>query len=115
VDEIDSEQLQVILPGHAANKPAVNVGEAYGRSFEQPLVATASPMSLQFPAAARPVTAARPVAAPVPARVAGASRVAMPAPDRRRDDTRGLLAVGAGLAVLTGLALLKPLLLGLKP
>src|SRR5258708_1167028 len=38
VDEIDSEQVQVILPGRQAN-----VGEAYGRWFEKPLVATAGP------------------------------------------------------------------------
>ena len=38
VDEIDSEQVQVMLPGRQAN-----VGEAYGRSFEKPLVATAAP------------------------------------------------------------------------
>jgi hypothetical protein len=38
VDELDSEQTQVILPGRQAN-----VGEAYGRAFEQPLVVTAQP------------------------------------------------------------------------
>ena len=38
VDELDSEQTQVILPGRQAN-----VGEAYGRAFEKPLVVTAVP------------------------------------------------------------------------
>jgi hypothetical protein len=38
VDELDSEQIQVILPGRQAN-----VGEAYGRSFEAPLVAVVAP------------------------------------------------------------------------
>jgi hypothetical protein len=43
VDELDSEQVQVILPGRQEN-----VGEAYGRSFEQPLVATAQPNGASF-------------------------------------------------------------------
>jgi hypothetical protein len=38
VDELDSEQVQVILPGRQAN-----VGESYGRAFEKPLVATVAP------------------------------------------------------------------------
>jgi hypothetical protein len=38
VDELDSEQTQVILPGRQRN-----VGEAYGRAFEEPLIATATP------------------------------------------------------------------------
>jgi hypothetical protein len=41
VDEIDSEQLQVILPGRQQN-----VGEAYGRAFERPLVGTTRPGGL---------------------------------------------------------------------
>jgi len=43
VDELDSEQVQVILPGLQPN-----VGEAYGRSFEEPLVATAVPNGVQL-------------------------------------------------------------------
>jgi len=38
IDELDSEQIQVILPGRQAN-----VGEAYGRAFEKPLATTAAP------------------------------------------------------------------------
>ena len=38
VDELDSEQIQVILPGRQDN-----VGEAYGRAFEKPLVTTEAP------------------------------------------------------------------------
>ncbi len=38
IDEIDSEQVQVVLPGRQPN-----VGEAYGRSFEKPLVSIAAP------------------------------------------------------------------------
>ena len=38
VNELDSEQVQVILPGRQAN-----VGEAYGRTVEKPMVATAAP------------------------------------------------------------------------
>jgi hypothetical protein len=46
VDELDSEQTQVILPGRQAN-----VGEAYGRDLEEPLVATVGPADgLSFPA-----------------------------------------------------------------
>ncbi|MEA2684056.1 MAG: hypothetical protein QOK05_2384 [Chloroflexota bacterium] len=42
IDELDSEQIQVILPPiNAARQP--NVGESYGRSFEKPLVTTAQP------------------------------------------------------------------------
>ena len=40
VDEISAEQRRVILPGLRGN-----VGEQYGRGFEKPLVATATPMS----------------------------------------------------------------------
>jgi hypothetical protein len=52
VDELDSEQLQVILPHRQGN-----VGEAYGRGFERPLVAVAqpdgvSPQNLSAPSAA---------------------------------------------------------------
>ena len=39
VDEIDSEQRQVVLPGDPGN-----VGEQYGHSFDRPLVATVSPL-----------------------------------------------------------------------
>ena len=38
VEEIDSEQVQVILSGLRGN-----IGEAYGRAFEQPLVVVATP------------------------------------------------------------------------
>ena len=38
VDELDSEQTQVILPGRQQN-----VGEAYGRSFEKPLETVGAP------------------------------------------------------------------------
>jgi hypothetical protein len=38
VDELDSEQIQVILPGRQGN-----VGEAYGRAFEKPLLTTEAP------------------------------------------------------------------------
>ena len=38
INELDSEQIQVILPGHQPN-----VGETYGRAIEKPLVATAAP------------------------------------------------------------------------
>ena len=38
LNEIDSEQIQVILPGRQPN-----VGESYGRAIEKPLVTTAAP------------------------------------------------------------------------
>jgi hypothetical protein len=56
VDEIDSEQIQVILAGRRAN-----VGEAYGRSLEKPLITIAAPAqgltveNLAAPAATRAV------------------------------------------------------------
>ncbi|MHB8571820.1 MAG: hypothetical protein ACYDAY_02530 [Candidatus Dormibacteria bacterium] len=38
VDEIDSEQRQIILPGQQPN-----IGDAYGHAFDEPLVATVTP------------------------------------------------------------------------
>jgi hypothetical protein len=39
VDEISAEQRRVVLPGSRGN-----VGEQYGRGFEKPLVAVATPL-----------------------------------------------------------------------
>jgi hypothetical protein len=40
LDEIDAEQRVVLLPGVRGN-----VGEQYGRAFEKPLIATATPLT----------------------------------------------------------------------
>ncbi|MEA2645346.1 MAG: hypothetical protein QOE92_429 [Chloroflexota bacterium] len=70
VEELDSEQTQVILPGRQAN-----VGEAYGRAFEKPLVATATPGGvLLSPAPGSPVPNV-PVPAPPTAPTVGAVKL----------------------------------------
>jgi hypothetical protein len=97
VDELDSEQLQVILPGRQKN-----VGEAYGRSFEEPLIALAVPDKLMVDnlgtpasashaaetAAVAPATASIPISASRPATGGPAIAVAL-----------GVMLVG-GLATL---------------
>jgi hypothetical protein len=104
VDEIDSEQLQVILPGGLAN-----VGDRYGRSFEQPLVATVAPSALPL-ATAGAVAAAAPAAAPKPVQQsvasAPAAAPATPAPPPM-SVPMVLLAVPA-VGVVAGVLLLRP-------
>jgi hypothetical protein len=107
IDEIDTEQRQVVLKGQQGN-----VGEQYGHSFDKPLVAVVQPGSFGTPAAAagpRGGTGSGSVAGSAGQGSAGAAAArdtggAMPDGAPATATSAGALHVVTAAAVLTGAA-----------